>query len=379
MKQPSRIIWRSIPLLLAVALVVGSSHVTAEDFDTFLIPAAPAEPVPVAAPTPALAPAREAKPANKDAKKKEAKKLVRLERPIIYPSIVPNPLAFNMTWVVLTNKTLQDARTLAARKKAAARRAAVAQRPPANAAAQNAIEQQMRKLLEPMLLSELSFAARAGDLGRDERRKLHADGKAWFDKFVVDFIKKQDPNQQQMFLQGMQGVWFGNQQPTVESPRQAIRTGVMKLAKTALSKEKQAAYEDECRKRDEFARQVAVDNQVERLDEKVKLSPDQWKKITKTLNEHWDKKRDPQLEMFAQYGSMWPGVTEGWILPELSPAQQAVLKRINAMSGQMFINGGVFGQMVGGDVQVFNDMDDDATTAVARPAAEASSEHAEAE
>ena len=58
---------------------------------------------------------------------------------------------------------------------------------------------------------------------------------------------------------------------------------------------------------------------VERIDEKVKLSPDQWKKITKSLNEHWDKNRDPQLEVFALNQSMWPGAPDQWVLPELSP------------------------------------------------------------
>ena len=55
---------------------------------------------------------------------------------------------------------------------------------------------------------------------------------------------------------------------------------------------------------------------------------------------------------------MWPGAPDQWVLPELSPAQQTVLKRINAMSGRMFINGGIFGQMFGGDSEVINDMDD---------------------
>ena len=213
----------------------------------------------------------------------------------------------------------------------------------------------------------------------DERRKLSADGKAWFDKFLVDFIKNQDPNQQQMFLQGMQGVWFGNQQQKTESPRDAIRVGVAKLVKDNLSKEKAAAYADECRKRDEFARQVSVDNLVERIDEKLKLSPDQWKKITKSLNDHWDKSRDPQLEAFALNQSMWPGAPDQWVLPELSPAQQAVLKRVNAMSGQMFINGGVFGQMFGGEVQVFNDVDGDSAVEAAGPTAAAAAEKSEAE
>src|SRR6185312_4196035 len=100
-----------------------------------------------------------------------------------------------------------------------ARRGAVVRRPVPNAAAQNAIQQQMRKMLEPMLKVELSFAARVTDLNKEERKKLAADGKVWFEKFLVDFLKNQDPNQQQMLLQGMQGVWFGNQQQKPENPR----------------------------------------------------------------------------------------------------------------------------------------------------------------
>jgi hypothetical protein len=114
---------------------------------------------------------------------------------------------------------------------------------------------------------------------------------------------------------------------------------------------------------------VAVDSLVERIDEKVKLSPDQWKKITKSLHEHWDTSQEPQLEAFALNQSMWPGAPVQWVVPELSPAQQAVMKRVNAMSGRFFINGGVFGQMFGGDGEVINDMDDDGKVEVAQPAA----------
>ena len=74
---------------------------------------------------------------------------------------------------------------------------------------------------------------------------------------------------------------------------------------------------------------------------------------------------------------MWPGAPDQWVLPELSPAQQAVLKRVNAMSGQMFINGGIFGQMFGGQVEVFDDMDIDDTTEGDKPAAAAAPENAE--
>jgi hypothetical protein len=249
-------------------------------------------------------------------------------------------------------------------------------RPVPDAAAQNAIQQQLRKLLEPMLKTELSFAARATDLKVRERQKLAADGKAWFETFLVDFVKKQDPNQQQMLLQAMQGVWFGNQQ-RVDDPRDAVRAGIKDLVKRTLPKEKFAAYEDEFRKRDEFVRQVSVDNLVERIDEKVKLSPDQWKKLTKSLNDHWDKSRDPQLESFALNQSMWPGAPDQWVLPELTAAQQGVLKRVNAMSGRIFFNGGVFGQMFGGNVEVIDDMDVDVSVEAAEPDVDAANPEAE--
>lgn len=376
---------RKSRLLAAALLLVAHARLYAEDddaliiqnVDTVIIQAAPAVALPAQEPRPDVAPIKEAKPANKVAKPKETSRLSLLNRPIVYPTIYPNPLAFNMTWVAMTNKTFAEARSLAIRQRLQAQRAvALMRRPIPNAAAQNAIQQQLRGVLEPMLKVELSFAARAADLKGDDRKKLSADGKAWFEKFLVEFVQKQDPNQQQMLLQNMQGVWFGNQQQKAESPRDALRTGIAKLVKETLPKEKVAAYVDECRKREEFARQVSVDNLVERIDEKVKLSPDQWKKIAKTLNDHWDKGRDPQLEAFAINGSMWPGAPDQWVLPELSPSQQAVLKRVNAMSGQMFINGGIFGQMFGGQAEVFDDMDVDVNIEV-DPAAAAVPERGE--
>jgi hypothetical protein len=362
MKVTGSISVRSNALFFTVALLIvtfSMSEFSIADnavfihVDTITVhAAAPAAPV-VQPP----AGAEEAKPDKKETTQKANAKPLRLAQPILYPTLYPNPLAFNITWVTVTNKTFADVRALANRQMAAARHAALVRRPPANAAVQNAVQQQTRKLLEPMLKVELSFAARATDLNRVERQKLTAEAKKWFEEFLVDFLKKQDPNQQQMLLQGMQGVWFGNQQQKPSNPRDAIQAGVAKLVKDSLSKKKVAAYENECRKRNEFARQVSVDNMVERLDEKVKLSPDQWKKITKSLNDHWDKNRDPQLEAFALNPSMWPGVPDECVLPELSPAQQAVLKRINTNSEQIFFNGGVFGQMFGGDNSVIDDVD----------------------
>jgi hypothetical protein len=359
---------------MALALMfLGLSQLTADDADVILF----ADPEPAVKPAPAVVQAIIQQAVVNEAKQKQPAKVARLVAPILYPTIYPNPLAFNMTWVTVSDRTFAQVRALANRNKLTVkRRIGVAAKPrPQNQAAQNAIQLQMRKMLEPMLKSELSFAARATDLNQIERRKLARDGKAWFEKFLADFLKNQDPNQQQMMLQGMQGAFFGNQRQQVKNPRDSIHLGVTKLVNDTLSKEKKTAYANECQKRTEFEQQVAVDSLVERIDEKVKLSPDQWKNITKSLRDHWDASQEPQLEAFALNQSMWPGAPVQWVIPELSPSQQVVMKRVNAMSGRFFINGGVFGQMFGGDGEVINDMDEDGAVEVAQPAPAAAPEN----
>src|SRR6476660_6612237 len=150
--------------LAAMLLVIGVSHSKAEDFDTVTIQAVQVEVIaPAAAPAP-VEQVEKGKPASKDAKPKEISRLSLLKRPIVYPTIYPNPLAFNMAWVTITNKTFAEARSLAIRQRLAAQRAALVRRRIPDAAAQNAIQQQMRRFLGPMLKTELSFAARAMNL-----------------------------------------------------------------------------------------------------------------------------------------------------------------------------------------------------------------------
>ncbi len=117
-----------------------------------------------------------------------------------------------------TDKPAKDAEADAKKRNAAERRKALVQRKAGPAAVQNTIEQQMHKQLEPMLKTEISFAARAAELNDDERRALIIAGKKWFDSFVADFVKNQDPNQQQMLLQGGQMMWFGGPQRKISRP-----------------------------------------------------------------------------------------------------------------------------------------------------------------
>lgn len=350
--NPSRISEAAFALLMLIA----AARLTAADDQVLLQAVKVVEPTDAPAAAPPAAPTKKEKSVvKKNAARAQPARRKKLGAPIWYPTVYPNPLAFNMAWVSVSDHTFAQVRVLAMAQRSRAKRPAVAFRVQRNAPAPIGIQQQMRRFLEPVLKTELSFAIRAADLNDAERVQLITDGKTWFDDFLTDYLKKLDPNQQQMMIQGMQGVWFGNQQQRPASPRDSIQQGLAKLIKEKLPANKAAAYDRECMLRAEFARRAAVDNTVERLDEKVRLSPDQWKKVTKVLNERWDKNRDPQLEAFAMNHSMWPGAPDQLVLPELTTAQQAVLRRVNQYSGQMFIGGGIFGQMFGGDNSVIDD------------------------
>jgi hypothetical protein len=57
--------------------------------------------------------------------------------------------------------------------------------------------------------------------------------------------------------------------------------------------------------------------------------------------------------------SMWPGAPDQVVLPELSPAQQAVLKRINGRAGHVWFGGGILGRMFGVEGGIIDDVDAD--------------------
>ena len=264
------------------------------------------------------------------------------------PESTPTEQAAKKTKLEQAEQTAKKAKLEQQQKAAAQKRRAAEQRAAAIAANQKTLEQQMRAQLEPMLKAELSFANRTAELNDDERRKLIADSKKWFEEFIGPFVKKQDPNQRQMMLQGGNGIWFGGQAPNRDDPRKSIQTGVAKVISDTLPKEKQDKFKEECRKREEFVRLTTVDNLVARVDEKVILSADQRNKVSDALIKHWDDSSPPQLEAFAISSTIWPGIPDQWVLPELTESQRAVISRINRTSGRVFFGGMGFG--MGGEV-----------------------------
>lgn len=214
--------------------------------------------------------------------------------------------------------------------------------PQPNAAAQNALRQQIRKMLEPMLKVELSFVNRVAKPSDAERRALVAAAVKWLDQFTDEFAKKQDRNEQQMWLQGVQRVVVGGPRNT-EDPRETIERGVAKLVAETLPAEKAAVYEKQAAQRAEFERDAAVANLVEQLDEKLILAPEQRQRITSSLTEHWDQKWAPQIESFALGRNYFLPVPKQWVRPELTAAQRTVFDRLNNSSRRVIFGGLPFG------------------------------------
>ena len=121
---------------------------------------------------------------------------------------------------------------------------------------------QLRRHLEPNLKVELSFINRAAELNDDERRALVSASVKWFNDFIVDFVKNEDPNEQQLLIHRMQGVVVGGVRNATD-PRESVQQGLAKVAAATLPKEKVDQYESECAKRAKFYREVTVVNLVE--------------------------------------------------------------------------------------------------------------------
>jgi hypothetical protein len=221
---------------------------------------------------------------------------------------------------------------------------------PAN---QNPLGAQIRRQLEPMLKVELSFVNRAANLNLEERHALIAASLKWFEQFVADFVKRQDPNERQMWLQGMRGVMIGGDRPASD-PRELIQRGVAEVVANTLSKEKVAAYERESSRRMQFYREVAVANLVDCVDEHLRLSSQQRQDITNSLLESWEKGAVPQLEVFMLGRNGVPASTEMWIRPELSEPQRRLLNRMSKLRSQEIF----FGQVdLGAPDEVIDDID----------------------
>jgi hypothetical protein len=246
--------------------------------------------------------------------------------------------------------------------------AIVQAQPVLNANAQKALQQQLHKAFEPILKAELSFACRVAKPKDEERRTLIASSVAWLDAFVAEFVTKQDQNDQQMWLQGVQRVVIGGPRESID-PHKSIQQGVAKMVAETLPAEKVAVYQSQAAKRAEFYRDAIVANLVVQLDEKLTLAPQQRKKISATLVERWDEKWPPQIESFAYASNSFLPSPQQAVRPELSAAQRNVFDQLNRSTQQMIVHAGGFG---GQEMEVIDDvkLDEKPATADGPPVAE---------
>jgi hypothetical protein len=209
--------------------------------------------------------------------------------------------------------------------------------------------QQFRAQFEPLLKVELSFAARVSKPNEEERRQLIAKSNKMLDTVISEYRK-------QGGQANVDGVWMGGMATTVPDPRNLVEDGVKKVVNEVLSDEQAKLYSDECAKRVEFQKKVALDNLVSKIDGELMLSPEQREKLSKSLSKNWQKSWAPQLETFMFGGDYWPNVPDHLVKLHLTAAQQAAWSKIPKQSGNVFWGGAFFGM----NGQVIDDIDLDA-------------------
>ena len=208
----------------------------------------------------------------------------------------------------------------------------------------DAMEQQLRAQFEPIVKVELSFISRAAKLNDEDRQKLIAAASEWLDKFVGDWKQKGGNRRGIRVLGG--GV------RTAANPRDSAQEGIATVAKSVLSPDQMALYEQERQKREEFRKSTAVAGLLVRLDDKLALSTEQRDKLATSLTADWDANWAPSLEMFMFRNDMWPNVPNDLVKSHLTPAQFEVWSRLNKQPNHVF-----WGAHFGNDGQVIDDIE----------------------
>ncbi len=204
---------------------------------------------------------------------------------------------------------------------------------------QQGLVQQFRAQYEPALKVELSFVNRVCKLNDEQRRLVIAKSVEWLDEHVKKVAKAGGQPQPV-------GVWLGGNQSQAENPRDVVQKNMDRIVKKELPKEAAEIYAKESKEREEFLKRTAVDNLVAKIDKELILTPEQQKKISDALYEHYDPSW-AQLEMFMHGMDMWPSVPDQWVRPYLTVAQKLAWGRISKNAHHVFFGGmGVEGQAI---------------------------------
>src|SRR5690606_6922372 len=107
------------------------------------------------------------------------------------------------------------------------------------------------------------------------------------------------------------------QQPA--SLQAAFSEGIAAALEGALSEEQRQTYRAERKEREEYFRDVAIDNYLAKLDQRIVLSAEQAANIRAELQQRWNSSWAPPLHAFVQLSNYLPDVPAAYVAPHLGP------------------------------------------------------------
>jgi hypothetical protein len=221
----------------------------------------------------------------------------------------------------------------------------------------DALVDAMLAQLNPLAHAELSFANRVCQLDADQRDRVAEALRG----FLLKFARERGPQ-----LQGNQQVIaFGGVVQLAEEPNVSMETafseGIAAALEGALSEEQRQTYRDERKQREAYFRDVAIDNYVAKLDQRIVLTAEQAANIRAELQQRWNSSWAPPLHAFVQLSNYLPDVPAAYVAPHLGPEQRKLFRSIQ----QVHFGGEVLGQRlgIGGELPMIDDVQFSATEA----------------
>lgn len=197
------------------------------------------------------------------------------------------------------------------------------------------LEKQYLPRFTPLLTAELSFIHRACDLNLEQRKKIKASA----DQCLRGAVRKYSMAQQGMLRRA--GV-----QRLILDPTDLLHQALAKVLKETLQPEQQAAYDAEMAKREAYRQQVAIENVVAIIDERLVLTSDQRRALTESLEKHWQPAWVQSIEMLMNNTQNLPSIPEQFVVPILNETQKQVWQTTQKQSYSVF-GGFGFGQQGG--------------------------------
>jgi hypothetical protein len=231
-------------------------------------------------------------------------------------------------------------------------------------AAANNEDAQLEPFLQqyrPVLQAELSFANHVCMFNDEQKTAIIADAKQGLKELVRKLVKNQNQPQ------GIRIFWAGNVARAVQ-PNNAAGASFDKVAATVVKKhvspEQFAAYEAEAQKRRDFNQQTVIDYIVAKIDDRLRLSPDQREAISKDLLKRWADDWAPSPAGLLELDEYVPSIPAEAVIPHLDKAQKKVWTTVQMVSVRGFMGGGWENIVAGGQ----NAWDIDLSDQPAQPA-----------